>query len=202
MNPAEFVANWKRVELTERAAAHSHFNDLCELVDHERPISADPTGESFTFEKGASKRAGGAGWADVWKKGFFGWEYKKKRADLEAAYRQLQQYCEALENPPLLVVCDMDRIIVRTHFTGTPVESHEIPLLEIGKPRNLEVLRAVFHHPDRLKPGATSEAITAEAANRRDCLAVTRARPRSARRGALPGPGGLLPIRRGHRPPT
>ena len=55
------------------------------------------------------KRGGGDGWADVWKQSFFGWEYKGKHKDLNAAYDQLLLYREALENPPLLVVCDMDR---------------------------------------------------------------------------------------------
>jgi hypothetical protein len=35
---------------------------------------------------------GGEGWADVWKRGHFGWEYKGKRKDLTSAYAQLQQY--------------------------------------------------------------------------------------------------------------
>ena len=33
-------------------------------------------GDWFTFEKGATKTTGGEGWADVWRKGCFGWEYK------------------------------------------------------------------------------------------------------------------------------
>jgi len=73
----------------------------------------------FTFEKGAAKRHGGDGWADVWKRGFFGWESKGKRKDLGAAYDQLLLYREVLENPPLLVVCDLDRIVVHTNFTAT-----------------------------------------------------------------------------------
>ena len=64
----------------------------------------------------------GSGWADVWKRGFFAWEYKRPHADLAAAYDQLLRYREALENPPLLVVCDMDRLVVHTNFTGRPAE--------------------------------------------------------------------------------
>ena len=48
MTPAEFIKKWKPVALTERAAAHTHFLDLCKLFDHEDPVSADPTGEWFT----------------------------------------------------------------------------------------------------------------------------------------------------------
>ena len=79
MNPAEFVHKWKDVALSERSACQQHLLDLCDLVDHPKPAEVDKTGESFTFEKGAEKHGGGQGWADVWKKGFFGWEYKKKR---------------------------------------------------------------------------------------------------------------------------
>jgi hypothetical protein len=166
MNVSEFIAKWEKSELTERSSAQQHFLDLCELLDHPKPAAVDPTGASFTFEKGATKQDGGDGFADVWKKGFFGWEYKGKHKDLAAAYDQLLQYREALENPPLLVVCDMARIQGHTHFTNTPVRVYEIPLSELGEPRNLEIIRHVFNDPDKLKPGATSAAITAHAAER------------------------------------
>jgi hypothetical protein len=59
MNVAEFIAKWKRVELTERSAAQQHFLDLYDLLDHPKPAEVDPRGDFFTFEKGASKRGGG-----------------------------------------------------------------------------------------------------------------------------------------------
>ena len=136
MTPAEFIAKWSKVALTERAAAQQHFLDLCALLGHETPAQADPKGEHFCFEKGASKQDGGEGWADVWKKGFFGWEYKGKKKDLDAAYKQLLQYREALENPPLLVVCDLDRIVVRTNFTGSRTQVHEIALARLAEPHS------------------------------------------------------------------
>jgi hypothetical protein len=89
MNIPEFIAKWRQVELTERSASQQHFLDLCEVLDHPKPAFDDPIGERFTFEKGASKHGGGKGWADVWKRGFFGWEYKGKHKDLGAAYDQL-----------------------------------------------------------------------------------------------------------------
>ncbi|MHB8766839.1 MAG: class I SAM-dependent DNA methyltransferase, partial [Deferrisomatales bacterium] len=164
MNPAQFIAKWRQAELTERSAAQQHFLDLCELVDHPKPAEADPQGSWFTFERGAAKRSGGDGWADVWKRGFFGWEYKGRHKDLNAAYDQLLQYREALENPPLLVVCDLARLVVHTNFTATAPAVHVIELADLGSPRSLEILRAVFHAPERLKPGATSETITRQAA--------------------------------------
>jgi len=164
MNAAEFINKWKDNELSERSACQQHFLDLCELVEHPKPAEVDKTGDWFTFERGTDKHGGGKGWADVWKKGCFGWEYKKKHADLGKAYDQLLKYREALENPPLLVVCDMDLIEVHTNFTGTGTDVHRLPLAELGQPASLDVLRAVFHDPEKLKPGETRETITAEAA--------------------------------------
>ena len=69
-----------------------------------------------------SKAAGGKGFADVWKRGFFAWEYKGKRANLQDAYVQLLLYRDDLENPPLLVVCDLQSFQIHTNFTGTPQE--------------------------------------------------------------------------------
>ena len=76
MNIPEFVSKWRRVELNERSASQQHFLDLCEVFDHPKPAFADPLGEEFTFEKCTSKHGGGQGFAGVWKRGFFGWEYK------------------------------------------------------------------------------------------------------------------------------
>ena len=163
MTAPEFIAKWSKVDLTERSAAQQHFLDLCELVGHPKPAAADPTGESFTFEKGASKQGGGDGWADVWKKDFFGWEYKGRHKDLAAAYNQLLEYRADLQNPPLLVVCDMDIIRVHTNFNNAPTRTHEITLATLDQPRSLEILNAVFHAPDKLRPGVTSQAITEKA---------------------------------------
>ena len=104
MTPHDFLTKWRNVELKERSASQSHFNDLCLLIGVDDPISADPKGDWFTFEKGASKTSGGNGWADVWRRECFGWEYKGRHANLDKAYGQLLQYSVALENPPLLIV--------------------------------------------------------------------------------------------------
>ncbi|MDD5706662.1 MAG: class I SAM-dependent DNA methyltransferase [Kiritimatiellae bacterium] len=159
--------------MKERSAAQEHFIDLCRLVGHPTPAEADPTGATFCFEKGAAKHGGlpaadGAGrrqgFADVWKKNFFAFEYKGKHKELGAAYDQLLLYRDALESPPLLVCCDLDRIVVHTNFTGTASATNDIALDRLGEPRNLEVLRAIFHDPEKLRPGRTSEAITQDAA--------------------------------------
>jgi len=173
MDVAEFIGKWQNVELTERSAAQQHFLDLCEVVDHPKPAAVDKSGESFTFEKGVTKHGGGQGWADVWKKGFFAWEYKGRHRDLAAAYDQLLLYREDLDSPPLLVVSDMDRIIVRTNFTATPTKVHEVRLGDMAEEASARVLRALFHAPEQLRPGVTSEAITARAAGQIAEIAIS-----------------------------
>src|SRR5207247_5460085 len=100
------------------------------------------------------------GFADVWKKGCFAWEYKGKKRNLDAAYQQLLRYRESLLNPPLLVVCDFDRYIVRTNFNGTVQETHEFNNANIDSPQMLQLLRAVITDPEFLKPQRTTDEVT------------------------------------------
>ena len=172
MTPSDFVRKWKKVALSERSACQQHFLDLCEVFGHPKPAEADPTGQDFCFERGAEKLDGGDGWADVWKKGFFAIEYKGRHKDLAKAYSQLAQYRESLENPPLLAVCDMDRIEVHTNFTGTAKRIYTITLDTFTSEAALDILRNMFNHPERLRPGTTSEAITMEAASKMAQIAL------------------------------
>ena len=164
MTPQFFIQKWRRAALTERAAAQSHFNDLCALLGEPTPTDADPAGDRFAFEKGARKTGGGQGWADVWKQGCFAWEYKAKHKDLNAALRQLQQYALALDNPPLLIVCDLDTIEIHTHFTNTVHTVHRLTLDDLADGQRRQLLKWAFTDPDRLKPAQTTAAVTAQAA--------------------------------------
>jgi len=164
LSPQEFVAKWRKATLKESAAAQEHFIDLCHLVGHPTPAEADPTGQAFTFEAGASKQRGGQGWADVWKKGYFAWEYKGKHKNLDQAYQQLLQYREALLNPPLLVVSDIDQIVVHTNFTNTVKRVVRIGLDDLLRPEGLAQLRAVFLSPETFRVPQTPERVTQEAA--------------------------------------
>jgi type II restriction/modification system DNA methylase subunit YeeA len=164
MTPQDFITKWKAVELKERSASQSHFNDLCQLFGVVDPITADPKGDFFTFEKGASKSSGGEGWADVWKENCFGWEYKGKRKDLDAALAQLQQYALALDNPPLLIVSDMDQIRIHTNWTNTVHKTYTIKLDDLTDATHRDTLRHAFTDPERLKPEKTRQLLTEEAA--------------------------------------
>jgi hypothetical protein len=166
MTPQQFISKWKASPLTERAAAQSQFIDLCRLLDEPIPSDADPTGTWYAFEKGAIKATGASGWADVWKKEHFAWEYKKPNRDLNAAFSQLQQYAGALGNPPLLVVSDMLRFRVHTNWTNTVTQVDEIVLDQLIDPGKRHVLKYVLSDPEKLKPGLTRQALTEQAAQR------------------------------------
>ncbi len=164
MTPQSFIEKWRNVELKESTASQSHFNDICKLLGVLDPVTADPKGTWFTFEKGATKTTGGEGWADVWREGFFAWEYKGKRKDLDAALVQLQQYALALGNPPLLIVSDMDEIRIHTNFTNTVHKTYKIKLADLTDAATREQLLYAFTDADRLKPEKTRALLTEEAA--------------------------------------
>lgn len=166
MTPHEFIRKWKPVALTERAAAQEHFLDLCRLFGHQTPAEADPTGQDYAFEKGASKTGGGEGFADVWKRDNFAWEYKKKKRDLGAALEQLTRYASALDNPPLHVVCDTVRFRIETRWTNTVTAKYEFELEQLAEPEKFAWLRAVFHDPEFLRPKQTRASLTRDAADK------------------------------------
>ena len=171
MQAADFIKKWEAAELKERSASQAHFLDLCTLLDVDDPVSADPKGDWFTFERGASKTSGGEGWADVWRKGCFAWEYKGKKKDLDKAFDQLLQYSIALENPPLLIVSDMARIRIHTNWTNTVQNVHEIAIHDLLDGKTRDLLRACFTDPESLRPSKTRQALTEEAAQKFASLA-------------------------------
>ncbi len=160
LSPQEFVHKWRHATLKERSAAQEHFIDVCHLIGHATPAEADPGGQTFCFEAGAGKLAGGQGFADVWKKGYFAWEYKGKHADLSKAYEQLLQYRETLLNPPLLVVSDIDEIVIHTNYTNTVKQVVHISLDDLLQPAKLAQLRAVFYEPDTFRAPQSTEQVT------------------------------------------
>ena len=164
MTPIEFIAKWRASELKERSAAQEHFIDLCRLLGEPTPAEADPTGEHYCFERGARKDGGGDGWADVWKRHCFAWEYKGKHADLDAAFNQLRQYALALENPPVLVVSDMVRFRIRTNWTNSVSLTHEFGLDELADAANRNKLKWAMSDPERLRPGESRQGLTERAA--------------------------------------
>jgi hypothetical protein len=165
VTPEAFVSKWRAASISERAAAQSHFIDLCRLLQVPNPVEADPTGATYAFEKAVQKAARGRGFADVWKKDAFAWEYKGRGKDLGDAYRQLLLYRDDLGNPPLLVVSDLDRIEVHTNFTGTTKAVHVFTLDDLLDPKKRSDLRLVWTNPLSFDPKLRRERITEAATN-------------------------------------
>jgi hypothetical protein len=167
LTPAAFAAKWRGVTTTEKAAAQEHFIDLCRMLGEPTPHEADPTGQSYAFEKRVTKAGGGEGFADVWKRDFFAWEYKGHRANLKAAYVQLLDYKDDLGNPPLFIVSDLERIEIRTNFTGLSPALKVVTLddLAAADPSEaLALLRDAFVAPEEFRPRIEPAQITEKAA--------------------------------------
>ena len=175
LTPQDFVSKWKRSAAREKQSVQEHFLDLCQLVGHQTPIEFDPSGTRFAFEMGAAKSSGGQGWADVAKMGYFGWEYKGKDnrdLDLKKAYEQLLRYRDALKNPPLLIVSDINTIIIRTNYTNLTTRTITLTLDDLLTEEGMKTLQAVFFNPDELKPRQTVESVTEAAAEQFSRLAT------------------------------
>ena len=170
MTPDEFVQKWADTSLGEKQSYQAHFMDLCRLVGHETPAGDGKTtaGKTFQFEPTVQTGQGGHGFADVWLQDHFAIEYKapQKYKDLDAAYRQLLSYREALNNPPLLVVTDINNWEIHSNFPNTQKRVYRFTHADIaGDKRVLGWLNDLFHAPQRLNPRVNSEQVTREAAD-------------------------------------
>lgn len=178
----EFADRWEDYSGTEIAHYQDHFNGLCDLAGHDKPI--DRLGSSdFEFQRAAPTPNDQRGIADVFLNGFFVMEYKRPDSSLDDAYFQVLRYRDSLGNPPLLIVSDFANIRIHTNFTGTVSETYHISLDDLRDLEGLvrhrsalgvetrgpltvsEVIQACFHLPQRLKPTDTPEGLTEQAAS-------------------------------------
>jgi type II restriction/modification system DNA methylase subunit YeeA len=179
LTPQQFVANWSNTQLKESASYATHFDDLCELVNHAKPAHFDKTGEVFTYQRGVVKSEGGKevgnGFADVWFKDHFAIEYKGvagHHKSLDEAFKQLQQYSGALENPPLLVVCDIEHYEVHANFNGAVSKVYRFTNADIASDKEVsgtkfnayQILHQLFFDPEGLRPSETISSVTVKAA--------------------------------------
>ncbi len=165
MTPQQFVAKWSKIQQKETAVSQSHFNDLCALVGHLPPLEYDPEGSVFHFEAQTVKPGGRKGFADVFFKGKFIWEYKGPDKDLTKAYQQLQLYREDLQNPHLLITSDIHTIEIHTNFNNYPTVTHTVTFDDIVEGDGLEKLQWVFYDPEKFRPDKTQEQITKASAD-------------------------------------
>ena len=131
MDVYAFQATWRVAQGSELALAQTHFLDLCALVG----LPDHALGDGVAFERAVAKVGGGTGFADAWVRGRFAMEHKGRGADLDKSYAQLQQYKDALENPPLLIVSDFDRFEVHTSCTGMAKKVHGFGRKGLAEPR-------------------------------------------------------------------
>ena len=119
-----------------------------------RPIPRAPGTPSSTA---CERPSGGNGWADVWMRGHFGWEYKGKHKDLQGRLRPTAAVprrpgkpaaAGRLRHGPLRGPHEL-------HRHGQAV--HAFDLAGLADPANLDILRKVFTDPESLRPGITSE---------------------------------------------
>ncbi|MQP64234.1 N-6 DNA methylase [Niveispirillum sp. SYP-B3756] len=164
MNPEDFIAKWRGNTANEKKFYQSHFNDLCRMLEVPDPNSADKTGEEYCFEKNVLKLGGASGYADVWKRNHFVWEYKGSKKNLTAAHAQVKQYADALGNPPLLIVSDSQEIRIHTNFTNEVAVTHTIRLGDLMSVEARRMLRACWTDPEYLRPKETRATVTAQAA--------------------------------------
>ena len=199
------MKRWARRSISERAGSQSHFNDLCDLLGVPKPTDNPATDSDYCFEAQTEvsaaavystevvdglpiyqvRASSGGGFADVWMRDHFCWEYKRpdKCKTLDAALVQLKIYKDSLGNPPLLVVCDNNRFEIHTNFTGYPPTTYRFNITDLTTPPDewkrqhptispLEVLRKVFGDPSWFRPAKTTAAITEERATDIGQLAI------------------------------
>ncbi len=170
MTPQEFVSKWANTRLGEQQSYQLHFNDVCELVGHAKPGSSEHTtdGEYFHFQRLTRKIRGENGFADVYYENHFAIEYKKPRKykNLDRAFEQLQQYQRQLNNPPLLIVTDIESWRIHTNFTSTTPNVFEFSNHEIStKPEVFRWLQDIFFNPQVFNPARNTHVVTRETAN-------------------------------------
>jgi hypothetical protein len=163
---AEFIHKWAAITINERAVAQTHFNELCALVGAPAPLDKGQQSSIYRFEQPLTKSGGGAGFADVWFKDHFAWEYKTKGkySNLRGAYTQLILYKGDLGNPPVLVACDIENYYVSIEFTGYRTQVEQFTNADLQNAATRDLLRQVFTNPEQLRPVERAETITEKAA--------------------------------------
>jgi hypothetical protein len=169
MTPQDFKNRWgpggPSYDLSERQGAQSYFTDLCDMLGVPQPSMGGDAAGDYIFEKQTLALGQQRGFADVFKRGAFAWENKAPGKDLGVALKQLLGYSHALDNPPLLVVCDRLTTIIHTQFTGHPTVTHTVQLSEMDLPDKQALLRRVWQDPESFRPKQTTRDITEKAAH-------------------------------------
>lgn len=168
MTLPEFVEKWRAIHQSEIAVSHDFLRDLCEVLTVSHPTAEDWTGDKYAYERSGKKISAKLGRPDVWKRGFFIWEFKRKGKSLADAYSELCEKLDAAGNPPLRVVCDMNRFRIYVVLSDQDPLVHDFCLddIERNPEKHLRILRAVFENPGALRPTKSRPRVTEEAAQK------------------------------------
>ncbi len=176
MTPADFILTWakggSRDGENERQGAQAFFLELCELLDVPKPGMRADIGfgagasaqDAYIFEQRTEIVGQRTGFADVYWRGRFAWENKAPGGNFDEALKQLLGYTLALDNPPLLIVCDRRTIRIHTQFTGHPSTKLDISIADLQDAALRNTLRRIWLDPESFRPKETSRDITEKAA--------------------------------------
>ena len=154
MTPEHFIATWENTALNEEQGAQSWFNDLCELIGHEKP-RGERNGLVYAFEHRIA-----TGKADAFYENHFAWEFKAREGQLDEAMRQALGYSMYLKTPPLLVVSAFSVIRIRTNFPGMESVQREIRIADLEQPEIRDVIKRVFTNPEWFNTGKSRDDVT------------------------------------------
>ncbi len=196
MTIEQFLARWAGGGAAERANKDSFLNELCDVLDVERPRPkvGEAGADLYVFEKDIPRaKAGGAStsFVDLYKDGCFLLEAKQgaasgpKRRDspawnqmMSAAHGQALGYAANLKAPPpFLLVCDLGYCIdVYASFDGTGLYRpypdglrKRIFLRDLAV--HADLLRTIWTAPLTLDPAQISAAVTRDIADQIAALA-------------------------------
>ena len=95
----------------------------CVQLGEQTPTDADPKGEWYAFEKGATKTTGGEGWADVWKRGCL---HSSQKCDCAAA-RSVKSAARHLVMKSAASMARVD--VTNRRYSSTNVPANPVLLL-------------------------------------------------------------------------
>ncbi len=158
MNLPEFIATWENTNLNEEQGAQLWFNDLCEVIGHEKPLGSF-NGLAYSFEYQVE-----TGKADLYYENHFGWEFKTAATQLDQAMRQVVSYSMYLKTPPLLIVSAFNVIRIRTNFPGMASAQYEMRIADLIHAEKLDLIKRAFTEPAWFNTGKSRDDVTRETA--------------------------------------
>ena len=158
MNVPDFIARWENTSLNEEQGAKLWFNDLCEVIGHEKPLGS-LNDLAYAFERRVE-----TGKADLYYENHFGWEFKTSESQLDEGMRQVVGYSMYLKTPPLLVVSAFNVIRIRTNFPGMASAQHELRIGDLTQGDKLDLIKRVFTQPEWFNTGKSRDDVTRETA--------------------------------------